>query len=88
MFSGVYTPRYVVAVVGRVRRTALTFVARRDGEHYAAAMPDNDVIQIIRAAGGVGGSNADYILHTQAHLQKLNVPCPALARYCRLLNNC
>jgi len=85
MFSGVYVPRYVAVQAGRHRRRALTFVARRDGAQYAAVMADAAAVRIIHAAAGVGGRNADYILQTQAHLQTLNIPCPMLARYCRLL---
>ncbi|MGI9298024.1 MAG: gamma-glutamylcyclotransferase [Gammaproteobacteria bacterium] len=86
MFANVYEPRFVRARLsgGGVVR-ALTFVVRRDGRQYVPPMPPQRAAEIIRAAEGFGGGNADYVKNTREELSRRGIPCPQLARLCALL---
>lgn len=85
MFANVYEPKFVRARTENKTVRALTFVVRRNGEHYVPPMPVMQAAKIIRDAKGIGGDNADYVRNTLAELQRRGVPCPQLAKLCAML---
>lgn len=85
MFANVYEPRFVCAHLSGGDIRALTFVVRREGNHYVPPMSPQRAAKIIRAAKGFGGDNADYVKNTREELARRGVPCPQLARLCALL---
>ena len=53
--------------------TALTFVSRSDHKQYATAMPEYQIVSIVRKACGPMGSNEEYILNMVKHLDLFGV---------------
>jgi len=62
----------VALVKGRIV-TALTYVADRKHPQYAGALEREQLLRLTAHAVGRSGRNADYILNTVAHLEKVGV---------------
>ena len=61
------------------RAEGLTYVMRRDHWQYAAGLSPAQQAEIIAAAQGGRGPNADYLYNTVAHLDQLGIPDDDLA---------
>lgn len=59
---------------------AVTYVADRRHEQYAAGLDPAEVERLVRRSRGHSGPNPDYVLATVAHLTTLGIPDPALQR--------
>jgi glutathione-specific gamma-glutamylcyclotransferase len=72
--TSVYLERnlQVLLVEGRIV-TALTYVADRKHPQYAGALEREQLLRLTAHAAGRSGRNADYILNTVAHLEKVGV---------------
>ena len=67
--------------LGDGRRTlAVTYAARRTHAQYAADLPIEDVVRLVRQGVGVSGTDLDYVRSTHAHLLELGIVDPSLAR--------
>ena len=62
----------------RVR--ALTFLADPRHPRYAGDLSVERTLQVVSAARGHRGSNADYVRNTVEHLEELGIPCRRLHR--------
>ncbi len=52
---------------------ALTFVMNKEHVQYSGKLDDDEVLERILRAHGQGGSNIEYLLNTQRHLQELGL---------------
>jgi glutathione-specific gamma-glutamylcyclotransferase len=77
--SAVYLERNlrVLMVEGKVV-TALTYVADRRHPQYAGSLEREELLRLTAHAVGRSGRNADYILNTVGHLEKVGVKDPTL----------
>jgi cation transport protein ChaC len=67
----------VLMVEGKVV-TALTYVADRRHPQYAGSLEREELLRLTAHAVGRSGRNADYILNTVGHLEKVGVKDPTL----------
>lgn len=61
-------------------REALCYIVDRTHEQYAGKLDLEAQAEIILAAAGRSGPNAEYLMKTLAHLQELGIPDPDLER--------
>ena len=52
---------------------ALTFVVDRTHPQYAGVLPPQQLLDIVRAAKGQSGHNADYVIATADHLDEMGI---------------
>ena len=85
MLSGSYQPRWV-----RVRGAdgvlfghAIAFTIHRDGENYAGALAEAEVVRRLATARGALGSAADYLFRTADGLRGLGIPDARIERLAR-----
>ena len=52
---------------------AVTYVADRRHEQYAGGLPRQSLLELVRASVGQSGSNADYIVNTVRHMQRIGI---------------
>ena len=80
MIGDGYRPRWVTAVTPQERVTAVTFVANRQGERYAGALPEEEIARFIAGACGHAGPSAEYLLETVCRCEELGIHDPGLWR--------
>lgn len=80
MLSDAYVPRWVDLLDGDGDRfaSAITFTINRVGNHYAGALPMEEVIRRLATAAGALGSAADYLFRTCEGLRSAGIPDPEL----------
>ena len=59
---------------------ALTFLPDTSHPDFLGALPDDEIVAVIRDAHGVSGANADYLRETVAHLEAMGIEEPDLVR--------
>lgn len=69
----VYVPRLLPVLVGKRRRSALTFLANRRHDGYAGRLAIDVAANIIAGCCGERGPNIDYLVNTLRHLDALGV---------------
>lgn len=65
---------------------ALTFAVDRDHAQYAGRLEPTRLLEVVNAATGRRGPNADYVRQTVAHLAQLGIPCRRLERVAAALD--
>ena len=65
--------------------SALTFVVDRARDQYAGNPAEQRVVDVVAAARGRRGPNAEYVRSTVRHLDELGIPCRRLQRIVRAL---
>jgi cation transport protein ChaC len=73
MPTAIYDPRWLVCHTPQGPVSALGFTLNRMSPHYTGALPDAEVIEILRHATGRYGSTLDYIMDTAASLQRCGI---------------
>ncbi len=68
-------------------RAAITYVADRAHAQYAGRLDRKTMLARVRHAAGVGGTNAEYVKATYAHMLKLGLADPDLAWIVEALEN-
>lgn len=81
MSGGYYTAEWVDAATEAGPVTAITFIADPRHPLYAGTLPDSEVVDLLAAGVGPGGTAASYLLQTADALRRWGVPDPALERY-------
>jgi glutathione-specific gamma-glutamylcyclotransferase len=84
MFSTAYIARWVSVETIHGSRHAVAFIANHDFPGYAGRLTDDEIATAIAAAKGSGGSCADHLWQTLAHLEALGLNDRALAEVGRL----
>jgi glutathione-specific gamma-glutamylcyclotransferase len=67
------------------RVNALTYVADHDNPQFAGALPEDEMLAIIRRSKGKSGLNVDYVLNTHAELRRLDIEDAELDAICERL---
>lgn len=80
MVTGAYGPRWVTAVTGAGKISAIAFLINRGHARYAGRLPEERVIRTIAEARGPLGPCATYLFNTVAHLEELGIRDRRLSR--------
>jgi len=74
LISDVYIEKLVPAHLENGESVAaLTYVADRQHEEYAAPMPREQLLTLVREGRGESGENAEYVLNTRDHLREIGI---------------
>lgn len=80
MLTGAYAPRWLKVGTDEGPVHALGFLINRAHVRYAGKLPEERIIATIAEAHGPLGACATYLFNTVAHLEKLGIREPKLAR--------
>lgn len=80
MPGGYYTACWVDVATKDGPVAAVTFVTDTRHPLYAGAMPEPEVVDLLAAGVGPGGTAASYLLQTAEALRRWGIPDPALER--------
>jgi glutathione-specific gamma-glutamylcyclotransferase len=69
MPTGVYDPKWLPCRTPQGRINALAFTLSRNSPAHTGALPDPQMLEILRCANGRFGSTLDYLLETAASLR-------------------
>ena len=84
LVSNVYHEAWVNITMQDGRKVeAITYVAARDHEQYAAAMSLDDIAEIVDRANGKTGTNKDYVESTVHSLSSLGIRDRKLEAICK-----
>lgn len=72
------SPRWVTVEVEGAARPAIAFYADPAGPSYVGGLAEDEVAATLARACGHGGSGAEYLLNTVAHLERLGIHDPYL----------
>lgn len=78
MSSGAYIPRWLNCITGAGSVPALVFTMNRDNPAYIRALPDDELIAVIRRASGRYGPCTDYVVQTAQALRAAGIRDPRL----------
>ncbi len=87
MKPSAYLPRWLKLQTAAGPLTALGFVINRDCPRYTGPLPEPRVAEILAGAVGHVGSGAEYLMHTVAHLEELELHDRLLWRLQALVAN-
>jgi len=73
MSTGAYLPRWLSCDTDAGRVSALAFVMNRAGPAYAGALPEDDILAIVRRASGSYGPCTEYVTATAAALRQAGI---------------
>lgn len=73
MPTGVYDPKWLPCRTPQGRINALTFTLSRNSPAHTGALPDPQMLEILRCANGRFGSTLDYLLETAASLRNCGI---------------
>lgn len=73
MATGSYQARWVRVGIDGERVPAIAFVADQRNERYLGALPDDELVRLIRSGTGARGSTRDYFDATVAALARLRI---------------
>jgi cation transport protein ChaC len=85
MSTGAYLPRWLSCGTDGGPVKALVFVMNRTSPAYIPALPEAEVVAIVRRASGRYGPCIDYVLHTAQALQAAGIHDARLAHLAALL---
>jgi len=71
-----------ITLADGARASALAYVADDENPQFAGVIPLQDALRIIRRSHGRSGPNIDYVLNTQAELNRLGIEDEELAAVC------
>lgn len=78
MSTGAYVPRWLNCVTESGAVRALVFTMNRENPAYIRALPDEELIAVIRRASGRYGPCTDYVLQTAQALRAAGIRDPRL----------
>jgi cation transport protein ChaC len=79
LISDVYIEKLVPARLASGESvTAVTYVADRQHEQYAAPMERERLLALVRQGRGESGENSEYVLNTRDHLREIGIVDPEL----------
>ena len=73
MPTGVYDPKWLPCRTPQGRINALAFTLSRNSPAHTGALPDPQMLEILRCANGRFGSTLDYLLETAASLRNCGI---------------
>jgi glutathione-specific gamma-glutamylcyclotransferase len=73
MPTGVYDPKWLPCRTPQGRINALAFTLSRSSPAHTGALPDSQMLEILRCAQGRFGSTLDYLLETAASLRTCGI---------------
>lgn len=73
MPTGVYDPKWLACRTSHGPVNALAFTLSRNSPAHTGALPDPEMLAILRCASGRFGSTLDYLLDTAASLRKCGI---------------
>ena len=73
MPTGVYDPKWLPCRTPQGRINALAFTLSRNSPAHTGALPDPQMLEILRCANGRFGSTLDYLLETAASLHNCGI---------------
>lgn len=73
MSTGAYLPRWLNCTTDRGTVKALVFVMNRDNPAYIRALPEDELIAIVRRASGRYGPCTDYVIETARALRAAGI---------------
>ncbi|ANN65788.1 gamma-glutamylcyclotransferase [Bordetella bronchialis] len=85
MSTGAYLPRWLSCATDAGTVRALVFVMDRTSPAYIPALPEEEVLAIVRRASGRYGPCIDYVTQTAQALREAGIHDRRLARVARLL---
>jgi len=85
MSTGAYLPRWLNCVTDQGSVRALVFVMNRANPAYISALPEAELIAIVRRATGRYGACTDYVLETARALRAAGIRDARLETVARLL---
>jgi glutathione-specific gamma-glutamylcyclotransferase len=85
MSTGSYSPRWLSCVTEEGPVKALVFVMNRASPAYIAALPEPELLAIVRRASGRYGPCIDYVVQTAQALRAAGIHDRRLAHVARLL---
>lgn len=85
MSTGAYLPRWLSCQTEAGTVKALVFVMNRSNPAYIPALPEAEILAIVRRASGRYGPCIDYVLHTAEALHAAGIHDARLARVAGLL---
>lgn len=85
MVTGVYRPQVLTARSAGGPLRCHCFVVDRGHRQYAGALPETEVVRLIRQGNGQSGANRDYLANTVRHLDELGISDGPLHRLLSLV---
>ncbi|WP_256987963.1 gamma-glutamylcyclotransferase [Bordetella genomosp. 9] len=85
MSTGAYLPRWLSCATDDGPVKGLVFVMNRSGPAYIPALPEDEILAIVRRASGQYGPCMDYVLQTAEALRQSGIHDRRLMRVARLL---
>ena len=85
LITATYEPRWLQVQTPSGHLRAVAYVVDRQYREYVGKLPQARIVDTIRHARGVSGSNRDYLTNTVRHLDELGVPDGPLHRLLRLV---
>jgi len=88
MSTGAYLPRWLPCETDAGRVSALAFVMNRDNPGYAGALPEDEMLAIVRRASGSCGPCSEYVIATATALREAGIRDHRLEAIARRLQGC
>ncbi|CAP41193.1 conserved hypothetical protein [Bordetella petrii] len=85
MSTGAYLPRWINCATDEGLVRALVFVMNRDNPAYIRALPDAELLAIVRRASGRYGRCTEYVVQTAQALRAAGIRDARLDRIARRL---
>ena len=73
MPTGVYDPKWLACRTAHGPVQALAFTLSRSSPNHTGALPDEEMLDILRGASGRYGSTLDYLLETATSLRRCGI---------------
>lgn len=85
MSTGAYLPRWINCATNQGAVRALVFIMNRDNPAYIPALPEAELLAVIRRASGTYGPCTEYVIETANALRSAGIRDANLDRITRLL---
>lgn len=85
MSTGAYLPRWIPCKTDQGTVRALVFVMNRDNPAYIRALPEAELLAIIRRASGTRGPCTEYVIQTAQALRAAGIRDARLEHIARRL---
>lgn len=85
MSTGAYLPRWINCTTDQGPVRALVFIMNRDNPAYIPALPEPELLAIVRRASGNCGPCTDYVIQTARALRETGIRDARLERIARRL---